>query len=111
DLRFLVSLGVRALKLASTDIVNGPLLNAAAESRLPVILSRGAADRDEIAAAVERFRAAGGRCLALMHCVSSYPAPEYEANLAVIHTLAETFNCVAGFSDHTESVTIGGYAA
>lgn len=111
DLRFLVSLGVRALKLASTDIVNGPLLDAAAESGLPLILSRGAAEYDEISAAVERFREGGGRSLALMHCVSSYPAPEYEANLAVIHTLAESFDCVAGFSDHTESITIGGYAA
>jgi len=111
DLRFLESLGVRALKLASTDIVNGPLLDAAARSGLPLILSRGAAEQDEIAAAIERFRGAGGRGLALMHCVSSYPAPEHEANLAVIHTLAEAFDCAVGFSDHTESLTIGGYAA
>ncbi|MBI4578476.1 MAG: N-acetylneuraminate synthase family protein, partial [Planctomycetes bacterium] len=111
DVEFLVSLGARALKIASTDIVNGPLLDAAARSGLPVVLSRGAADYDEIAAAVGRLRGGGVGALALLHCVSSYPAPEYEANLAVIHVLHETFDCVAGFSDHTESLTIGGYAA
>lgn len=111
DLRFLVSLGVRALKIASTDIVNGPLLDAAGESRLPLILSRGAAEHEEIAAAIDRFRANGGAALALLHCVSSYPTPEYEANLAVLHTLERTFDCPVGFSDHTESITIGGYAA
>lgn len=111
DLRFLASLGIRAIKLASTDIVNGPLLDAAAESGLPLILSRGAAEQDEIAAAVDRFRDRGGRALALLHCVSSYPAPEYEANLSVLHTLARLFDCPVGFSDHTESITIGGYAA
>jgi sialic acid synthase SpsE len=111
DLQFLVSLGVRAIKLASTDIVNGPLLDAAAASGLPVIASRGAAEFDEIAAGVNRLRQGGCRSLAMLHCVSSYPTPEYEANLAVIQTLADAFDCVVGFSDHTESTTIGGYAA
>lgn len=111
DLKFLVSIGVRALKLASTDIVNAPLLDAAAESGLPLIVSRGAAEHDEIAAALDRFRSRGGKALALLHCVSSYPTPEYEANLAVIHTLEEEFGCCVGFSDHTESISIGGYAA
>lgn len=111
DLQFLLSIGVRAIKLASTDIVNAPLLDAAAKSRRPVILSRGAADRDEIAAALDRLRGADVAGLALLHCLSSYPTPEYEANLAVIQTLAQTFRCVVGFSDHTESLTIGGYAA
>ena len=111
DLQFLVSLGVRALKLASTDIINAPLLDAAAASGLPIILSRGAAEREEIAAALDRLRTHHAGPVALLHCVSSYPAPEYEANLAVIHTLERSFDCVVGFSDHTQSVTIGGYAA
>lgn len=110
DLRFLVSLGVHAIKLASTDIVNGPLLDACAASGLPVIMSRGAAEYDEIDAAVRRVREKGCHSLAVLHCVSSYPTPEHEANLGVIHTLAEAFDCPVGFSDHTESVTIGGYA-
>ncbi len=111
DLRFLVSLGVRAIKLASTDIINAPLLEAAVESSLPVIASTGAADLAEVAGAVAYFNRPGAGPLALLHCVSSYPTREWEANLAAIGTLARTFDCVSGFSDHTESLTMGGYAA
>jgi N-acetylneuraminate synthase/N,N'-diacetyllegionaminate synthase len=111
DLQFLVSLRVPAIKLASTDIVNGPLLDAAAETRLPVLLSTGAADLYEIQAAVRRFSQPKAGPLALLHCVSSYPAPEDQANLAAIVTLARAFHCVVGFSDHTESITMGAYAA
>ena len=85
---------------------------------MPVIASTGAADLDEIAAGVECFRRAGrgegasapAGPLALLHCVSSYPAAEHEANLAAIATLAESFACISGFSDHTESLVMGGYA-
>jgi sialic acid synthase SpsE len=111
DLQFLVSMGVRAIKIASTDIVNAPLLDAAAASGLPLIVSRGAADCDEIAAALERFRNGGGESLALLHCVSSYPTPEYAVNLGALHALRQQFGCLVGFSDHTESLLIGGYAA
>ncbi len=111
DLKFLAAIGVRAIKIASTDIVNAPLLDAAAGSGVAVIVSRGAADYDEIAAGLNRLRQGGTNSVALLHCVSSYPTPEYEANLAVIHALQDAFGCIAGFSDHTESITIGGYAA
>lgn len=118
DLEFLVSVGVRAIKLASPDIVNAELLEHAAGTGLPVIASTGAAELDEIAAGVERFRGvrAGDDAsvapgpLALLHCVSSYPTPDNEANLAAIGTLAEAFDCLTGFSDHTESLIMGGYA-
>jgi N-acetylneuraminate synthase/N,N'-diacetyllegionaminate synthase len=111
DLQLLVSIGVAAIKLASTDIVNAPLLDAAADSGRPVIASTGAAEMAEIGAAVERFRRSGGGPLALLHCISSYPAPEDQVNLAAIGTLGRAFECVSGFSDHTESVTMGGDAA
>lgn len=110
DLDFLVTLGVQALKLASPDVVNAPLLDAAARSGLPVILSTGAAEETEIQDAVDRLRRAGCADLALLHCVSSYPTRECEANLAAIDTLHRRFRCVAGFSDHTQSLVIGGYA-
>lgn len=110
DLEFLVSLGVPAVKLASTDIINGPLLDAAAASGLPILASTGAADLNEVVAAVERLRRGEAGPLALLHCISSYPASPDEANLAAIGTLAREFECVSGFSDHTESLTIGGLA-
>ena len=110
DLAFLVRIGVRAIKLASPDIVNVPLLEAAAGTGLPVIASTGAADLAEVASAVERFQQAGGVSIALLHCVSAYPAAEEQANLAAIGLLSKRFSCVSGFSDHTESLTIGGFA-
>ncbi|MEP0844895.1 MAG: N-acetylneuraminate synthase family protein [Phycisphaerae bacterium] len=110
DLRFLLSMPVRALKLASPDIINTELLEAAAAGGVPVIASTGAADLDEIAFGVNYFRAHGGGPLALLHCISSYPAPEEEANLAAIAVLVERFRCVCGYSDHTESTRTGGYA-
>jgi N,N'-diacetyllegionaminate synthase len=109
DLGFLCRLGVRAIKLASPDIVNVPLLGAAAVAGVPVIASTGAAELDEIAAAVELFRGAGTQ-FALLHCVSSYPARCAEANLGAIRTLAGTFGCMSGFSDHTRSLAAGGLA-
>ncbi len=110
DLKFLVGIGARVLKLASPDIVNTPLLRVAAASELPVIASTGAADLEEVAEAVDLFQGCGGGPLALLHCVSSYPTPKSEANLSAIGTLARAFGCVSGFSDHTESLTIGGLA-
>ena len=110
DLAFLVSLRVAAIKLASTDIVNIPLLEAAAATGLPVIASTGAAETDEIGGAVRCFERPGVGPLALLHCVSSYPTPEDQVNLAAIRALGRLFHRVAGFSDHTESIAMGGYA-
>ncbi|HSW46784.1 MAG TPA: N-acetylneuraminate synthase family protein [Phycisphaerae bacterium] len=111
DLQFLASIPVSAIKLASTDLVNALLLDVAAGTGLPVVASTGAADLDEVAASVRRFDRPGAGPLALLHCISSYPTPEDQVNLAAIATLARTFRRVSGFSDHTESMTMGGYAA
>jgi N,N'-diacetyllegionaminate synthase len=110
DLKFLVSIGVQAIKLASTDIVNEPLLAAAAESGLPVMASTGAATAQEIGRAVDQFRKPAAGPLALLHCVSCYPTAESQANLGRIRVLGEMFGCVTGYSDHTESICMGGYA-
>lgn len=110
DLRFLVSIRVAAIKLASTDIVNVPLLEAAAATGLPVIASTGAAELDEVGGAVRCFDRPGAGPLALLHCVSSYPTPENQVNLTAIATLGGLFGRVAGFSDHSESIMMGAYA-
>jgi N,N'-diacetyllegionaminate synthase len=110
DLKFLLSIGVQAIKLASPDIVNEPLLMAAADSGLPVIASTGAATAEEIGRAVEVFKRPGSGPLALLHCVSCYPTPDAQAHLGAIPALAGAFGCVTGFSDHTENASMGGYA-
>lgn len=111
DLEMLIELGAPAIKLASSDITNVPLLSAAARSGLPLILSTGAADAGEIDDAVARVSQAGGRDrLILLHCVSRYPTEMAEANLAAITTLRGRYGLATGFSDHTPDTATGALA-
>jgi len=111
DVDRLLALHVRALKIASPDLANPPLLRRAAETGLPLIVSTGAATADEIAQAVGQLRGWGAADrLILLHCVSGYPAPLDAANLRAIGTLRRTFGVPAGFSDHTRSTAIAGWA-
>lgn len=111
DLRMLVDLGVRAVKIASPDLANEPLLGAAAATGLPLLLSTGAAEPDEIGRAIDVLASRGAReRLILLHCVSSYPTREADAHLRRIRTLAACFGRPTGFSDHTTSVEIGALA-
>lgn len=111
DVDRLAALGVRAIKIASTDLNNVPLLRRAVETGLPLIVSTGAALADEMTAAVARLRAWGaGDRLVLLHCVSGYPAPLPAANLRAIAALQEVTGVPCGFSDHTPSTDIAGWA-
>jgi len=98
----LVDLELPAIKLASGDLTNAPLLDAAAGRNVPIILSTGMGDVSEIDDAVGRLRAGGCETLMLMHCVSLYPTPDDAANLKRIQALAERYPDIAiGYSDHT----------
>ena len=98
-----LKIGLDAIKIASPELVDIPLLTAAARSGLPCILSRGAATLPEVERAVELVRRSGKGALALLHCVSAYPAPLETLNLSVIKVLEQTFLLPVGFSDHTYS--------
>jgi N,N'-diacetyllegionaminate synthase len=112
DVDRLLDLDVRALKIASTDLNNVPLLRRAAQTGLPLIVSTGAATADEIRASVARLQQWGvGRRLILLHCVSGYPTPLEAANLRAIGTLRREFGVPCGFSDHTTSTQTGAWAA
>ncbi|MEK6701585.1 MAG: N-acetylneuraminate synthase family protein [Planctomycetota bacterium] len=91
-----------ALKVASPDIVNKPLLRALESTQLPLILSTGAATTDEVLRALGWLRGANGR-LAVLQCVSSYPTPVESAELGGIEALAALFAGPVGYSDHTSS--------
>jgi len=111
DLDFLVDLEVSAIKLASPDLVNFPLLERAIESKLPIIASTGASNMDEIDAGVDCFANRGALArLILLHCSSSYPTSLTETNLSVIGTLAQRFPVPVGFSDHTAEWISGALA-
>jgi len=103
--------GVAAIKIASTDLTNGPLLDAAAATGLPLIVSTGAATAEEMGASVDRLvRGGASQRLILLHCVSCYPTPIEAANLRAIAALRREFGVPVGLSDHTTSVETGGWA-
>jgi sialic acid synthase SpsE len=96
---FLESVGVERYKLASHSLTNLGLLEYLAAKGKPTILSTGMADLDEIDRAVEIFKSCNAP-LALMHCVSAYPTPLDECNLAMINVLRERYGLVTGYSGH-----------
>lgn len=93
--------GTAYLKNGSDYLGHLPLIRHMARSGVPTILSTGMATEVEIAEAVNAFRGAGGRELVLLACTSAYPTPKDCVHLRRIPRLAEKFNCLAGFSDHT----------
>jgi sialic acid synthase SpsE len=112
DLDRLLELGVAAIKIASTDLTNGPLLRAAAVAGLPLILSTGASKAEEIHAAVGDLHSFDAAVpLILLHCVSCYPTPPDAMNLRAVATLQSAFGVPCGLSDHTACTRMGGWAA
>jgi pseudaminic acid synthase len=88
-------------KVASFEIIDLPLIEYIAQTKKPMIISTGMANLEEIREAVEVAKENGCQDLALLHCISSYPAPIEESNLLTIPDLAEKFGVVSGLSDHT----------
>jgi pseudaminic acid synthase len=105
-IEFLEELEAPAFKIASFEIVDLPLIQRAAKTGKPLVISTGIASLGEIAEAVEAARAAGGREIALLHCTSGYPTPPEESNLRTLPHLAEAFGVVAGLSDHTPGTAV-----
>ena len=101
----LMALGVPALKNGSDYLGHLDLIGAMARTGRPTILSTGMATEEEVAEAVGAYRGAGGRDLVLLYCVSIYPTPVGQLNLRRVQSLATTFDCVVGFSDHSRGET------
>lgn len=128
SLDFLVDrLDMHSIKIASGEIVNGPLLLRAARKRRRIILSTGMSTLDDIRialsvikygrtnpsgypSAVPDFPIKGDVDLAanvvLLHCTSEYPAPLDSVNLRAMATLRDTFGLPCGFSDHSRGIAI-----
>lgn len=94
------------LKVASYELLWDDLLRECAGTGLPIVVSTGMANLDEVHHAVEVVRDAGCADLTLLHCVSAYPTPPAEANLGAIATLRDRTGLPAGWSDHTNDPAV-----
>ncbi|MCW5824484.1 MAG: N-acetylneuraminate synthase family protein [Cyanobacteria bacterium TGS_CYA1] len=98
----LVKEKVCLLKNGSDFLTHSALLEYMGRTGLPVVLATGMADEEEIDIAVNAVRNSGNEQLIVLHCTSSYPTAPEHVNLRKISTLRSKFNCLVGFSDHSE---------
>lgn len=108
-------LEVPAYKIASFEAVDLPLIAYVARKGKPMIISTGMCNLGEINDAVRTARENGCEQIVLLHCVSSYPAPDEDSNVRTVPHLGQAFGCVSGLSDHTfgsavavASIALGG---
>lgn len=103
---FLMMLDPPAFKVASFELTDLPLVRRISATGKPMVISTGMANLGEIERAVETVRATGDNDFTLLHCVSAYPAPVEECNLATIALLEKVFGVPVGLSDHTLGTTV-----
>ena len=97
------------LKVASFDVVNLALLARIAQSKRPVIISRGMASEKELDAALAIFKKKRVD-YAILHCISAYPTQKRDVNLKAIASLMERYDVPVGYSDHTLDIDAAVYA-
>lgn len=106
----LESLEAPAYKIASPEIVDLPLIRRVAGTGKPLIISTGMATLEETEEAVAAAREGGATAIAILHCVSAYPTPPEQANLATIRELERRLGTVVGLSDHTMDTLVAALA-
>jgi len=105
DVDFLVSLGVKRLKLASISIAEPHFIRYAAATGLPLIFSSGMAMMGEIETAIRVARESGCSDMVVLQCTTNYPSAISDANLRAMGSIREGLQVRVGYSDHTETNT------
>lgn len=110
---FLLSLGMKRIKVPSGEITNIPYLEFLAGKGVPMIISTGMASLSEVqeaVAVVKRVWSEIGRDplenLTLLHCTSNYPAAFDDVNLRAMRTMQEATGLAVGYSDHTSGISV-----
>lgn len=107
---FLEEMNVPAYKIASFEINDIPMIRKIARLHKPMIFATGIAHLSDIELAVQTCKEEGNEQVILLKCTSAYPAPYEDVNLRTIPSLASTFDCIAGLSDHTMGSAVAGAA-
>lgn len=102
----LAELGSPAYKIASFEAIDLALIAHVARKGKPMIISTGLSGLGDIERAVGTARDNGCEELVLLHCISSYPAPDDQSNLRTIPHLGQAFDTVVGLSDHTMGTAV-----
>jgi len=100
SLAFLLELETDAIKIASFELIHIPLIETAARSGKPVLLSTGMASVAELDDAVAALRDNGCERFVLLKCTSAYPAEEKHANVLAMQAMSARYGCAVGLSDH-----------
>lgn len=104
--KFLFDLGMKLVKVASFSLTNYPLIKYLAKKNLPMIISTGLHKLGEIEKTCETIKQTGNNKIALLQCTSHYPTYAKDANLRVMNTLKNAFDCIVGYSDHTMGINV-----
>jgi N,N'-diacetyllegionaminate synthase len=114
-LDFLITLGIKRIKVPSGEITNVPLLRHMAGKGLPLIVSTGMANLNEVVAAVDIIRETRraerlveplNEMVTILHCTSNYPTAAADVNLLAMNTMARITGLPVGYSDHTLGLAI-----
>ena len=103
---FLAELGVPLFKIPSGEVTNIPFLEHVAKFGRPILMSTGMSYLGEVELAIRAIREVGNRDIALLHCVSNYPADPADVNLRAMKTMQDAFRVPVGYSDHTLGIEV-----